>query len=49
MIKSNPISAFRTTVSLVYDRVKQMHQPSFILFWKKAVLGLYEYLTFKKL
>ena len=49
MIKSNFISAFRNSVALVYNRVKQLHQPSFILFWKKAILGLYEYLTFKKL
>jgi len=26
-----------------------MQHPAFVLFWKKAVLGLYEYLYFKKL
>ena len=34
---------------LVYARVQKMNQPSFILMWRQAVLGLFEYLTFKRL
>ena len=41
-------SAFRNTVALIYDRVKQLHQPSIILFWRQAILGLYGYLTFTR-
>ena len=41
-------SAFRNTVVLIYDRVKRMHQPSIILFWRQAILGLYGYLTFTR-
>ena len=46
---SNVISAFRNTVRLVYDRVLQLRQASFVLMWCQAVLGLYGYLTFKRL
>ena len=42
-------SAFRNTVRLVYDRVLAMKQPFFVLMWRQAVLGLYGYLTFKRL
>jgi len=45
---ANFTSAFRNTVSLVYDRVKLLHQPSFILFWRQAILGLYGYLTYTR-
>ena len=46
---ANITSAFRTTVRLVYDRVLQLKQPAFLLMWRQAVLGLYGYLTFKRL
>ena len=45
---ANLCSKFRNTVGLVYERVKQMHRPSFILFWRAAVLALYGYLTFTR-
>ena len=42
-------TAFKTIVALVYERVRSLQQPAFILFWRQAVLGLYEYLLFKPL
>ena len=45
---ANLCSKFRNAVGLVYERVKQMHRPSFILFWRAAVLALYGYLTFTR-
>ena len=48
MTMLNIFSAFRNTVSLVYDRVRSLHQPSFILFWRQSVLALYQYLTFTR-
>ena len=49
LLLSNFISAFRNAVRLVYDRVLQLRQASFVLMWCQAVLGLYGYLTFKRL
>ena len=45
----NIVSAFKNTVKLVYDRVLQLKQRSLVLMWRHAVLGLYGYLTFKRL
>ena len=46
---SNYISAFRSVVQMVYDRVLQLKRPALLLMWRQAVLGLYGYLTFKRL
>ena len=45
---ANLCSKFSNAVGLVYERIKQMHRPSFILFWRAAVLALYGYLTFSR-
>ena len=45
----NLSSAFKNTVKLVYDRLQQLSRPSLVLLWRQAVLGLYGYLTFKRL
>ena len=42
-------STFRNTVRLVYDRVLQLRRPALTLMWRQAVLGLYGYLTFRRL
>ena len=47
-LHSNPLRTFRNTVKLVYDRVQSLNQPSLVLFWRQAVLGLYQYLTFTR-
>ena len=46
---SNYISAFRNVVQMIYDRVLQLKKPELLLMWRQAVLGLYGYLTFKRL
>ena len=49
LLVANLLSAFRNTVKLVYDRIQVMKKPAFILMWKLAIQGLFEYLTFKRL